>query len=65
MAKKCPKCGGELVRIVYGLPTEEAFEASERGEIHLGGCCVFDDDPEYHCNKCGKDYYKDLSEYKG
>jgi hypothetical protein len=24
---------------VYGLPSPELFEAAERGEIILGGCC--------------------------
>lgn len=38
--KTCPKCGGKVVKIIYGEPTEELFEASDRGEVILGGCCI-------------------------
>ena len=35
----CPKCGLDenVIPIVYGYPSEELFEAAERGEIALGG----------------------------
>jgi hypothetical protein len=55
---KCPKCGGKVVEILYGAPTYEAFEASERGEIVLGGCCISVDEegnlqnPDWQCIKC-------------
>ncbi len=55
---KCPKCGGKVVEILYGMPTSEAFEASERGELVLGGCCITLDengkiaDPDWQCIKC-------------
>ena len=55
---KCPKCGGKVVEILYGEPTYEAFEASERGEIVLGGCCISIDgegdlqSPDWQCIKC-------------
>ena len=50
---KCPECGSaEVVRIVFGYPTSEMFEASDRGEVELGGCCVEIDDPEWHCKDC-------------
>ena len=58
--KKCPKCGDQLVEIVYGMPGPELFEASERGEVILGGCCITGDDPKYHFNKCKLDYSQDL-----
>ena len=58
--KKCPKCGEGLLEIVYGMPGPELFEASERGEVVLGGCCITGDDPAYHCKKCKKDYSRDL-----
>ena len=32
--------GVRVVPIVYGLPTEAAFEAARRGEIALGGCLI-------------------------
>ena len=31
------------------MPGPELFEAEERGEVILGGCCVSDDDPKYRC----------------
>ncbi|UCH79180.1 MAG: hypothetical protein JSU81_04330 [Candidatus Coatesbacteria bacterium] len=35
----CPKCGSDenVIPIVYGYPSEELFEAAERGEVALGG----------------------------
>ena len=36
----CPKCGGKLIPILYGEPTFDAYEVSQRGEIILGGCCI-------------------------
>ena len=58
--KKCPKCGEKLIDIVYGMPGSELFEAAERGEIVLGGCEIFDDQPEYHCKNCDIDYSRNL-----
>lgn len=37
---KCPKCGGKVVKIVYGEPFPELFEQAERKEVVLGGCCI-------------------------
>ena len=49
----CPKCSSENVAaIVFGYPSPEMFEDRERGEIVLGGCCVTEDDPEWHCKEC-------------
>jgi hypothetical protein len=45
----CPDCGGELVPVLYGYPSAEAFKAAQRGELALGGCCVTDDDPNWQC----------------
>lgn len=49
----CPQCGStDSVEVVYGLPTEIAFEAERRGEIALGGCM-----PELEnrrCKECGR-----------
>ena len=55
MARKyiCPSCKArEGVNILYGMPTYEAFEASERGEIALGGCVIGENDPERRFLKC-------------
>jgi hypothetical protein len=50
----CPRCGSaEAIPIVYGYPTPEAFEASERGEFRLGGCVIGPESPEFECAGCG------------
>ena len=58
MTKKiCPGCGSEdTVKILYGMPNYEAFEAVERGEIVLGGCCISDNNLTTHCKTCGQDF---------
>ena len=59
--RKCPACGTtNTVKIVYGMPTHEAFEAVERGELLLGGCCVSDTDPTIHCKECGQNFGEKL-----
>ncbi|MCP4229175.1 MAG: hypothetical protein GY771_03385 [bacterium] len=50
----CPECrSGDVIRMVYGEPSEEMYEAAERGEIGLGGCEISDDNPSYYCKECG------------
>ena len=50
----CPRCGQAItpVPILYGYPSNEAFEASMRGEIRLGGCVVGEESPDYACPAC-------------
>ena len=51
--RPCPQCGSvEALRIMYGYPTTEAFEAAERGDIALGGCVVGPESPELQCRGC-------------
>jgi len=51
---RCPKCGeGTPLHIAYGLPSHGMFEASSRGEIALGGCCMSYDSPSWQCRACG------------
>ncbi len=51
---QCDACGGtSVVPVIYGLPTEEAFESARRGEIALGGCIVDFDNPTLACTSCG------------
>ena len=50
----CPRCGGRAIPILRGLPSLEAFEAADRGEIYLGGCLMADEDPDFACT--GFDY---------
>jgi len=45
-----------VIPIVYGLPTDEGYQAYERGEIELRGCLIWDDQPEWKCRSCGKEY---------
>ena len=53
-ARACPACGStDALRILYGYPTNEAFEASERGEFVLGGCVIGEESPDYECRGCG------------
>ena len=61
--KKCPKCNNNLIEIVYGMPSSELFEAEERGEVMLGGCCVSDNDPKYHCKNCDINFSRDLKKF--
>jgi len=48
----CPRCGGPLLPVVYGLPGIDLAEAERRGELLLGGCTVFPDAPTHSC-ACG------------
>jgi hypothetical protein len=50
----CPDCGGAVLPVVFGFPGPELFEAAERGEILLGGCCMEGDGPVRECNGCGR-----------
>ena len=57
MAKSiCPICGGQGVRIAYGLPNAELFEAAERGEVALGGCVIDKNDRNRRCHECGHEW---------
>ncbi len=54
----CPECdaGKNVIPIVYGKPGRELMERAERGEVKLGGCCVTDESPRYHCPDCDLDF---------
>ena len=55
--KKCPRCGSlNTIKIIYGMPTHDAFLMAEEGEIKLGGCCITDSDPEYYCKNCENEW---------
>lgn len=54
--KYCPKCHGELIPIIYGLPSYETFLKQEKGEVKLGGCMVNPNNPNYYCKTCDKEY---------
>ena len=60
--KKCPNCGStNVLGILYGMPTHEAFLKAEAGEIKLGGCCITGSDPEYYCKDCEHEWDKQQS----
>lgn len=41
-----------MVPIVYGMPGAELVEASQRGDIVLGGCVISEDAPAFECHSC-------------
>jgi len=45
-----------VIPILWGEPSPEAEEDAKAGRIVLAGCVVCDDDPEWHCKRCGKDF---------
>jgi hypothetical protein len=50
---KCKKCGGgKILPVVYGLPLPDTFARAIRGEILLGGCVMFGNEPDYKCGEC-------------
>lgn len=54
--KACPKCGHAPVAVIlYGLPddSEKLERQLKTGELVLGGCVIFGDDPEWECTQCG------------
>ena len=54
---KCPLCGSTTpLPIVYGEPGPELQLQASAREIELGGCCVGDDSPAWHCLSCGLRY---------
>jgi hypothetical protein len=59
---KCGQCGSEtILPVVYGLPTAETLARAIRGEVLLGGCVVFGNEPDWRCASCGAAV--DLSEF--
>jgi DNA-directed RNA polymerase subunit RPC12/RpoP len=61
MNKICPYCNSKNVgKILYGMPmfTKKLEKEMASGKIKLGGCCIIDDSPLYHCNDCGKEWGK-------
>ena len=54
---KCPKCNSDnVVPIAFGYPSPEMMEEAESGEIVLGGCCIEENDPEWHCKDCDHEW---------
>lgn len=56
---ECPNCRSKnIIDIVYGYPTAKAMKEAEKGKIHLGGCCVGLNDPQWYCKSCKKEFGK-------
>jgi hypothetical protein len=57
MKKTCPQCGSKnVIPIMYGYPSSEAGEKEVKGAIRLGGCCITDDDLQWYCKDCKKEF---------
>lgn len=54
---KCPECGSSrTARIVYGYPSPELIEQASRGEVVLGGCVIWPEQPVRACLACGHEW---------
>lgn len=53
---RCPNCGGELRKIVWGMPDLSMLDAAQRGEVYIGGCVLFEPAAQYHCMRCDREY---------
>lgn len=38
---------------MYGYPGTELMLEAQRGRVHLGGCIVEPESPDYACPECG------------
>ena len=59
--KVCPKCGGEILDILYGMPTatwEEDYFKKTGHHASLGGCCIEEDMPDYVCKDCETEFIR-------
>jgi uncharacterized protein YjbI with pentapeptide repeats len=55
----CPGCKStDVIPIVWGLPGPDLEDQEAAGELVLGGCCVDDDSPGWHCRGCGREFGK-------
>jgi hypothetical protein len=42
---ECPKCEcDKAVPIAYGFTSAELIAEAQQGKVHLGGCCILDED---------------------
>lgn len=49
----CPECSSSAgVAIAYGMPGPDLVEAAKDGRIALGGCVIFEDQPDRRCLAC-------------
>jgi DNA-directed RNA polymerase subunit RPC12/RpoP len=61
-SKACPRCGSRAIaKIQYGEPAySRQLEADlEAHRVILGGCMVWDDQPDLTCAACGLEFRVD------
>ena len=57
--RKCQKCGKTtVVKILYGMPTEEALRLLEQEKLVIGGCCITEKSPDWACTNFKVEYIK-------
>ena len=58
--RKCPKCGGKVARILYGMPafTKKLQTDLDAGRVILGGCEIVENMPTWQCTNCGQEFKK-------
>ena len=64
---ECPECGSDnIAGILWGMPAfdEELERDIEEGRIVLGGCCISEADPDWHCNDCGCEFGNNPAAYE-
>ncbi len=58
----CPRCGSPGVAgILYGYPAfdDHLLAELEAGRLALGGCLVWQGQPDSSCNACGLEFRSD------
>jgi len=56
---ECPRCKSKnVIPILYGYPMLSAMRKAEKGLIELGGCCIGENDPNWHCKDCKNKFIK-------
>lgn len=59
-AERCPRCqSDEVLRIAYGMPSEEMVRESIAGRVAFGGCLVWPEAPDRTCRACGYEWRSD------
>jgi hypothetical protein len=58
VAPPCPTCGShQVAEFLYGLPDLDRLRPDlEAGRVVLGGCCLFEDSPQWKCHACGHEW---------
>ena len=61
---KCPACKQRTgVEVIYGYPSPELGEASQRGDVVLAGCVLDPEMPSRQCTACGQQWGGDFGRY--